>query len=151
MVGARYEAAGIAKHGAQMVAAAACVNAPKITVMMGGSFGAGNYAMCGRAFDPDFVFTWPNARIAVMGGEQAAGVMAEIAAAKRPLTKNEADKIKRPILARFAAESHPYYGSARLWDDGVIDPAQTREALMLALAACANAPRTPSRFGVFRM
>ena len=154
MVGEKYEAEGIAKHGAKMVAAVSCAQVPKITVIMGGSFGAGNYAMCGRAFDPDFVFAWPNARVAVMGGEQAAGVMAELAADKKPqkrISIAAASKIKKPILSQFERESHPYYGSARLWDDGVIDPSQTRDVLWLALSATANAPRDKTRFGLFRM
>lgn len=151
MVGARYESEGIAKHGAKLVAAVSCAQVPKITIIIGGSYGAGNYAMCGRAFDPDFLFTLPCARVAVMGGEQAAEVMRIIKSQKAKLSAAEARAMKKKITAQFEKESHPFYGSARLWDDGVIDPAQTREVLMLALAASANKPQTETRFGVFRM
>ena len=150
MVGEKHERAGIAKHGAKMVNAVACASVPKIGVIIGGSYGAGNYAMCGRAFDPDFLFAWPSARVAVMGGEQAAGVLREIAAA-RGAKKRETEAAARETLLQFERESDPYFGSARLWDDGVIDPAQTREVLALALAASAAKPRRPARYGVFRM
>ena len=150
MVGEKHERGGIAKHGAKMVNAVACASVPKIVVIVGGSYGAGNYAMCGRAFDPDFLFAWPSARVAVMGGEQAAGVLREIAAA-RGAKKRETESVARETLRQFERESDPYYGSARLWDDGVIDPAQTREVLKLALAASAAKPRGPARYGVFRM
>ena len=150
MVGRRHERAGIAKHGAKMVNAVACASVPKITVIIGGSYGAGNYAMCGRAFDPDFLFAWPSARTAVMGGEQAAGVLREIAAA-RGAKKRETEALARQTREQFDIESHPYFGSARLWDDGVIDPAQTRETLTIALAAAAGKPRRPPQYGVFRM
>ena len=150
MVGEKHERAGIAKHGAKMVNAVSCASVPKIGVIVGGSYGAGNYAMCGRAFDPDFLFAWPSARVAVMGGEQAAGVLREIALA-RGVNKREAEAAARETREQFARESDPYYGSARLWDDGVIDPAQTREVLKIALAACAAKPRKPPQYGVFRM
>ena len=150
MVGEKHERAGIAKHGAKMVNAVSCASVPKIGVIVGGSYGAGNYAMCGRAFDPDFLFAWPSARVAVMGGEQAAGVLREIALA-RGAKKREAESAARETREQFARESDPYYGSARLWDDGVIDPAQTREVLKIALSACAAKPRRPAQYGVFRM
>ena len=156
MVGQKYEAGGIAKHGAKLVTAVACAQVPKFTVLIGGSFGAGNYGMCGRAYDPRFLWMWPNARIAVMGGEQAAGVLAQVKqeqserAGKR-LGDDEVAAIKQPILEQYERQGHPYYSSARLWDDGVIDPAQTREVLGLALSAALNAPIEPTRFGVFRM
>ncbi len=151
MVGAKYEAEGIAKHGAKMVAAVSCARVPKITVIVGGSYGAGNYAMCGRAFDPDFVFAWPSARVAVMGGEQAADVMRRIRAQKTKLSAAAARAMTKKITEKFERESRPFYGTARLWDDGVIDPAQTREVLQIALAASAGKPREETRFGVFRM
>ncbi len=156
MVGQKYEAEGIAKHGAKMVMAVACANVPKITVLIGGSYGAGNYGMCGRAYDPRFLWMWPNARIAVMGGEQAAGVLAQVKQeqserAGKSLGDDEVAAIKQPILEQYERQGHPYYSSARLWDDGVIDPAQTREVLGLALSAALNAPIEPTRFGVFRM
>ena len=150
MVGEKHERGGIAKHGAKMVNAVSCASVPKIVVIVGGSYGAGNYAMCGRAFDPDFLFAWPSARIAVMGGEQAAGVLREIALA-RGAKKRATEALARETLKQFERESHPYYGSARLWDDGVIDPTQTREVLKLALAASAGKPRRPPQYGVFRM
>jgi len=156
MVGRKYESEGIAKHGAKMVTAVACAQVPKITIITGGSFGAGNYGMCGRAYDPRFLFMWPNARISVMGGEQAAGVLAQIK--KDNLTRNgdiwpEADEraFKQPIIDTYEAQGHPYYASARLWDDGVIDPAQTRDVLGLSISAALNAPIPDTRFGVFRM
>lgn len=156
MVGQKYEAGGIAKHGAKLVTAVACAQVPKFTVIIGGSFGAGNYGMCGRAYDPRFLWMWPNARIGVMGGEQAAGVLAQVKReqaerAGNTLSAEDEAKIKAPILAQYERQGHPYYSSARLWDDGVIDPAQTRELLALALSASLNAPIEPTRFGVFRM
>ncbi|TRX76450.1 carboxyl transferase domain-containing protein [Pseudomonas mangiferae] len=156
MVGQKYEAGGIAKHGAKLVTAVACARVPKFTVIIGGSFGAGNYGMCGRAYDPRFLWMWPNARIAVMGGEQAAGVLAQVKReqaerAGQQLGADEEAQIKRPILDQYERQGHPYYSSARLWDDGVIDPAQTREVLALALSASLNAPIEPTTFGVFRM
>ncbi len=156
MVGRQYEAGGIARHGAKMVHAVACADVPKFTVVIGGSFGAGNYAMCGRAYDPRFLFLWPNARISVMGGEQAAGVLAtvkqdQLAREGKSMSPEEEQAFKQPILDRYEAQGHPYYASARLWDDGVIDPADTRTVLALALSASLNAPIPESRFGVFRM
>lgn len=156
MVGRQYEAGGIAKHGAKMVNAVACANVPKLTVLIGGSFGAGNYGMCGRAYDPRFLFMWPNARISVMGGEQAAGVLAQVKrdkmqASGEDWSASEEQQFKQPIIDAYDAQGHPYYASARLWDDGVIDPADTRMVLGLALSACLNAPIEDTRFGVFRM
>jgi len=156
MVGGRYEAGGIAKDGAKLVTAVACAEVPKFTVIVGGSFGAGNYGMCGRAFGPRFLFTWPNSRISVMGGEQAASVLATIrrdALEARGETWPAADEeaFKAPIRERYEAEGDPYHATARLWDDGVIDPVQTRDVLGLALAAAYNAPVPETRFGVFRM
>ncbi|HKR92913.1 carboxyl transferase domain-containing protein [Novosphingobium sp.] len=152
MVGGKYEAEGIAKHGAKLVTAVATATVPKITVLIGGSFGAGNYGMCCRAYDPRFLFTWPNARISVMGGEQAASVLATVHRDAAKWTPEEAEAFKAPIRQKYENEGNPYYATARLWDDGVIDPAQTRDVLGLALAACLEAPipETP-RFGVFRM
>jgi 3-methylcrotonyl-CoA carboxylase beta subunit len=156
MVGSKYEAGGIAKQGAKMVMAVACANVPKLTVIVGNSFGAGNYGMCGRAYDPRFLWTWPNARISVMGGEQAAGVLAEVRQekltreGKRWLTE-EYEAFKANIRERYEAEGHAYYASARLWDDGVIDPADTRRVLGLGLTAALNAPIEKTEFGVFRM
>ncbi len=156
MVGRQYEAGGIAKHGAKMVTAVACANVPKLTVLIGGSFGAGNYGMCGRAYDPRFLFMWPNARISVMGGEQAAGVLAQIKRdqkekAGESWSKEEEAAFKQPTLDTYEKQGHPYYASARLWDDGVIDPAETRMTLGLALSAALNKPIDETRFGVFRM
>jgi len=156
MVGKQYEAGGIARHGAKMVHAVACANVPKFTVMIGGSFGAGNYAMCGRAYEPRFLFMWPNARISVMGGEQAAGVLAtvkqdQLAREDKAMTADEERAFKQPILDLYEKQGHPYYASARLWDDGVIDPADTRTVLGLAISAALNAPVEETRFGVFRM
>jgi len=156
MVGQKYEAGGIAKHGAKLVTAVACARVPKFTVIIGGSFGAGNYGMCGRAYDPRFLWMWPNARIAVMGGEQAAGVLVQVKQeqserAGKVLAENEAAAIRQPILEQYERQGHPYYSSARLWDDGVIDPAQTRDVLGLAISASLNAPIETTRFGVFRM
>ncbi len=156
MVGKKYEAGGIAKDGAKMVAAVACARVPKFTVIIGGSFGAGNYGMCGRAFDPRFIWMWPNARIAVMGGEQAANVLAQVK--RDALEKNgqawSADDeaaFKAPILEQYARQGSAYYASARLWDDGVIDPLATRDVLTLGLSAALNAPIEKTTFGVFRM
>jgi len=156
MVGRKYENEGIARHGAKMVTAVATVNVPKFTVIIGGSYGAGNYGMCGRAYSPRFLWMWPNARIAVMGGEQAASVLATVkrdgieAKGGRWSAEEEAE-FKRPLLEQFADQSHPYYASARLWDDGVIDPADTRRVLALGLSAALNAPIPDAKFGVFRM
>lgn len=151
MVGAKYEAEGIAKHGAKMVNAVSCAAVAKITVLIGGSYGAGNYAMCGRAFDADFLFTLPSARIAVMGGEQAADVLAQIAEAKQPLSDSQREALCQPVIEQFERESSPYYASARLWDDGIIEPLHLRPTLALALAACAGKPQQRTHFGVFRM
>lgn len=156
MVGRDAEAGGIAKHGAKMVTAVACANVPKLTVLIGGSYGAGNYGMCGRAYSPRFLFMWPNARISVMGGEQAANVLAQVQADRRARegkqwTDEEAAKLKRPVEERFEREGHPYFASARLWDDGVIDPKDTRRVLGAALQAALNAPIPETKFGVFRM
>jgi acetyl-CoA carboxylase carboxyltransferase component len=156
MVGKAYEAGGIAKDGAKMVHAVATANVPKITVVIGGSFGAGNYGMCGRAYDPRFLFSWPNARISVMGGEQAASVLATVrreAIERRgeAWSAEEEAQFKRPILEKYEREGSPYYSTARLWDDGVIDPAQTRDVVGLALSVCLNAPIAPYKVGVFRM
>ncbi len=156
MVGKQYEADGIAKHGAKLVTAVACAQVPKLTVLIGGSFGAGNYGMCGRAYDPRFLFMWPNARISVMGGEQAAGVLAQIKRdqmdkREQPWSEQQEADFKQPILDTYELQGHPYYASARLWDDGVIDPADTRMVLGLALSAALNRPIDETRFGVFRM
>jgi 3-methylcrotonyl-CoA carboxylase beta subunit len=156
MVGRKYEAEGIAKHGAKMVTAVSTVNVPKFTVIIGGSFGAGNYGMCGRAYSPRFLWMWPNARISVMGGEQAAAVLATvkrdgIEARGGAWSRDEEAAFKQPILDQFEHQAHPYYASARLWDDGVIDPAQTRRVLALAISASLNAPVPEPKFGVFRM
>lgn len=152
MVGGKYEAEGIAKHGAKLVTAVATATVPKLTVLIGGSFGAGNYGMCGRAYSPRFLFTWPNARISVMGGEQAASVLATVHRDAARWTPEEAEAFKNPIRQKYEDEGNPYYATARLWDDGVIDPAQTRDVLGLALAASLEAP-IPDRpaFGLFRM
>jgi 3-methylcrotonyl-CoA carboxylase beta subunit len=148
MVGRDYEAAGIAKHGAKMVTAVACARVPKFTVVIGGSYGAGNYSMCGRAYSPRFLWMWPNARISVMGGEQAASVLATVSG---EMTPDEEEAFKAPIRAQYEHQGNPYYSSARLWDDGVIDPADTRTVLGLALSAAANAPLEPVSYGIFRM
>lgn len=156
MVGEKYEVGGIAKDGAKMVTAVSCANVPKFTVIIGGSFGAGNYGMCGRAYDPRFLWMWPNARISVMGGEQAAGVLATV---KREgierqgenWSKKEEADFKEPIVKQYEKQGHPYYSSARLWDDGVIDPGDTRRVLGLSLSASLNAPIEDTQFGVFRM
>ncbi|MBA1148706.1 methylcrotonoyl-CoA carboxylase [Ectothiorhodospiraceae bacterium WFHF3C12] len=156
MVGRKYEAGGIAKDGAKLVTAVAATRVPKFTVIIGGSFGAGNYGMCGRAYDPRFLWMWPNARISVMGGEQAANVLAQVRrdglerrGESWPAEDEEA--FKRPIRDQYERQGHPYYASARLWDDGVIDPADTRMVLGLGISASLNAPIEPTRFGVFRM
>jgi 3-methylcrotonyl-CoA carboxylase beta subunit len=156
MVGRKYEAGGIAKDGAKLVTAVACARVPKITLVVGGSFGAGNYGMCGRAYGPRFLFMWPNARISVMGGEQAASVLATLRrdaleAQGRVWSPQEEEAFKAPIRASYETEGSPYYATARLWDDGVIAPAETRRVLSLAFSACLNAPIEPTRFGVFRM
>jgi 3-methylcrotonyl-CoA carboxylase beta subunit len=156
MVGKKYEAEGIAKHGAKMVTAVSTATVPKFTVIIGGSFGAGNYGMCGRAYSPRFLWMWPNARISVMGGEQAAAVLATvkrdgIEAKGGAWSAEEEAAFKQPILDQFAVQAHPYYASARLWDDGVIDPAHTRRVLALAISASLNAPIPEPKFGVFRM
>lgn len=156
MVGKQYEHGGIAKHGAKMVTAVACAKVPKLTVLIGGSFGAGNYGMCGRAYDPRFLFMWPNARISVMGGEQAAGVLAQVKREQKERmgenwTKEEEIAFKQPVIDTYEKQGHPYYASARLWDDGVIDPADTRLVLGLSLSAALNQPIEDTHFGVFRM
>jgi 3-methylcrotonyl-CoA carboxylase beta subunit len=156
MVGKQYEAEGIAKHGAKMVTAVSSVQVPKFTVIIGNSYGAGNYGMCGRAYEPRFLFTWPNSRISVMGGEQAAGVLAQVKRdqmdrAGETWTGEEEAEFKQPILDQYEKQGHPYYASARLWDDGVIDPAQTRQVLGLAISASLNKAIDDTRFGVFRM
>ncbi|KDM91699.1 carboxyl transferase domain-containing protein [Photobacterium galatheae] len=156
MVGQKYEAEGIAKHGAKMVMAVACANVPKFTVIIGGSYGAGNYGMCGRAYDPTLIWMWPNARISVMGGEQAAGVLAQVT---RDIKQRKGENwsaedeatFKRPIREQYEKEGSPYFASARLWDDGIIDPAQTRDVLGMALKAAHHAPAEDSQFGIFRM
>jgi len=152
MVGGKYEAEGIAKHGAKLVTAVATASVPKITVLIGGSFGAGNYGMAGRAYQPRFLFTWPNSRISVMGGEQAASVLATVHRDAAKWDEREAEAFKAPIRQKYEDEGNPYYATARLWDDGVIDPAQTRDVLGLALSACLEAPIPDKpQFGVFRM
>jgi 3-methylcrotonyl-CoA carboxylase beta subunit len=156
MVGKKYENAGIAKDGAKMVTAVACSHVPKFTVIIGGSFGAGNYAMCGRGYQPRFLWMWPNARISVMGGEQAASVLATVRrdgleGAGKSWSREEEDAFKTPIRDQYERQGHPYYATARLWDDGVIDPADTRRVLGLAISAALNAPIEKQRFGVFRM
>ena len=152
MVGGKYEAEGIAKHGAKLVTAVATAQVPKITVLIGGSFGAGNYGMCGRAYSPRFLFTWPNARISVMGGEQAASVLATVHRDADKWTAEEFESFKAPIRQKYEDEGNPYHATARLWDDGIVDPVQTRDVLGLSLAACLNAPVPEApRFGVFRM
>ena len=156
MVGKQYEAGGIAKHGAKMVNAVSNVNVPKFTIVIGNSYGAGNYGMCGRAYEPNFMFMWPTARISVMGGEQAAGVLAQVKRAQKTRlgeewSEEEEAKFKQPILESYEQKGHPYYASARLWDDGVIDPADTRQILALAISISMNKPIEESRYGVFRM
>ena len=149
MVGRKYEAGGIAKDGAKMVTAVATARVPKFTLILGGSFGAGNYGMCGRAYGPRFLWMWPNARISVLGGEQAASVLATVRGNFK--SKEEEAAFKQPILEQYERQGHPYYASARLWDDGVIDPADTRRLLGLAISASLNAPIEDTRFGLFRM
>jgi len=156
MVGRKYEAGGIAKDGAKLVTAVSTTSVPKITVIIGGSYGAGNYGMCGRAYDPRFLFMWPNARISVMGGEQAASVLAQVrrdnlTAQGKDWPKEAEEEFKSPIRAQYDTQGHPYYATARLWDDGIIDPADTRRIVGLSLSAALNAPIPPTRFGVFRM
>ena len=156
MVGRKYEAGGIAKDGAKMVTAVATARVPKFTMIVGGSFGAGNYGMCGRAYSPRFLWMWPNARISVLGGEQASSVLATvrrdgIEARGGTWSKDEENAFRRPILDQYEHQGHPYYASARLWDDGVIDPADARRLLGLAISASLNAPIEPTKFGVFRM
>ncbi|HYD64711.1 carboxyl transferase domain-containing protein [Azospirillum sp.] len=156
MVGRKYESGGIAKDGAKLVTAVACAQVPKFTMIIGGSFGAGNYGMCGRAYSPRFLWMWPNSRISVMGGEQAAGVLAQvkrdnIEAQGKNWPAEEEEAFKAPIRAQYEHQGHPYYASARLWDDGIVDPADTRMVLGLGLSASLNAPIPPTRFGVFRM
>ncbi|MFN4102213.1 MAG: carboxyl transferase domain-containing protein, partial [Pararhodobacter sp.] len=156
MVGRKYENEGIARHGAKMVTAVATTEVPKITMLVGGSFGAGNYGMAGRAYSPRFLWTWPNSRISVMGGEQAAGVLATV---RRDGIERQGGEwspedeaaFKRPTIEMFERQSHPLYASARLWDDGIIDPRKSREVLALSLRASLNAPVEPTRFGLFRM
>ncbi len=157
MVGKKYESEGIAKHGAKMVTAVSTVNVPKITVIIAGSFGAGNYGMCGRAYSPNFLFMWPNARISVMGGDQAAGVLSTVRnnglvhQGKAEMSESEREEFERPIKEKYEKEGSAYYSSARLWDDGIIDPASTREVVALALSAALNKEIGPTKFGVFRM
>jgi acetyl-CoA carboxylase carboxyltransferase component len=157
MVGRDAESGGIAKDGAKLVTAVSCVPVPKFTVIIGGSHGAGNYGMCGRAYDPRFLFMWPNARISVMGGPQAADVLATVKQDQRareglsPMSGEELDEFRRPILEKYETEGSPYYSTARLWDDGVIDPRDTRDVLGLAISASLNAPFPDNGYGVFRM
>jgi 3-methylcrotonyl-CoA carboxylase beta subunit len=156
MVGRKYEQDGIAKNGAKMVTAVACAKVPKLTILIGGSFGAGNYGMCGRAYSPRFLWMWPNARISVMGGEQAAAVLATVRrdalkAAGKDWSQQDEDAFKAPIRQQYESQGHPYYATARLWDDGVIDPGQTRRVLGLGISATLNAPVEHTQFGVFRM
>ncbi len=156
MVGSKYEAQGIAKDGAKLVNAVSTASVPKITLIIGGSYGAGNYGMCGRAFGPRFLWMWPNAKISVMGGPQAAGVLATVKRASierggNSWSDEDEASFKQPILDQFEKQSHPFYASARLWDDGIIDPRHTRDVISLSLQACANAPIEPTRFGLFRM
>jgi 3-methylcrotonyl-CoA carboxylase beta subunit len=153
MVGRDYEAGGIAKHGAKMVTAVACARVPKLTVVIGGSYGAGNYSMCGRAYSPRFLWMWPNARISVMGGEQAASVLATVRGDQvgESWTEQDQEAFKEPIREQYERQGNPYYSTARLWDDGVIDPADTRTVLGLALSVCAQAPLDAVSYGVFRM
>jgi 3-methylcrotonyl-CoA carboxylase beta subunit/propionyl-CoA carboxylase len=155
-VGREYERGGIAKDGAKMVHAVANSVVPKFTVVIGGSFGAGNYGMCGRAYEPRFLWMWPNARISVMGGEQAASVLTtvkreQLAREGKALAVDEEEGIRRPILEKYEHEGSPYYSTARIWDDGILDPARTRDALALGISASFNAPIPPPKFGVFRM
>jgi 3-methylcrotonyl-CoA carboxylase beta subunit len=156
MVGRKYENEGIARNGAKMVTAVATAAVPKFTIIIGGSFGAGNYGMCGRAFGPRFLWMWPNARISVMGGEQAASVLATVRRDGIELkggqwSAAEEEAFKAPIRNQYEVQGHPYYATARLWDDGIIDPADTRRVLALGLSASRNAPVEDTRFGLFRM
>ena len=156
MVGRDYEAGGIAKHGAKMVTAVACARVPKFTVVIGGSFGAGNYSMCGRAYSPRFLWMWPNARISVMGGDQAAAVLATIRRDQaesrgQEWSPDDQESFTAPIREQYETQGSPYYSTARLWDDGVIDPRETRRILGLALEAARHVPLEPVRYGVFRM
>jgi 3-methylcrotonyl-CoA carboxylase beta subunit len=156
MVGKQYESSGIAKHGAKMVTAVATAQVPKFTILIGGSFGAGNYGMCGRAYDPRFLFMWPNSRISVMGGEQAAGVLSQVTRDKKEKlgeswSESDEQNFKQPIIDNYEHQGHPYYASARLWDDGIIDPADTRQVLGLAISASLNEPIEETKFGIFRM
>lgn len=156
MVGRDAEANGIAKNGAKMVTAVACANVPKLTVIIGGSYGAGNYGMCGRAYSPRFMYMWPNSRISVMGGSQAAGVMAQITEEQhkrsgKTWTAEQSENLKKPIVELFEKEGSPYFSTARLWDDGIIDPADTRKVLGLSLAASLHNKGEKTKFGVFRM
>lgn len=156
MVGRKYENEGIAKHGAKMVHAVACANVPKLTLIVNGSYGAGNYGMCGRAYSPNFLFMWPNSRISVMGGRQAANVLATIKRTNKDRlgikwSAEKEEAFKEPIFNKYENESQAYFSSARLWDDGIIDPRQTRQVLGLALSAsCTKTPKT-TKFGIFRM
>jgi acetyl-CoA carboxylase carboxyltransferase component len=156
MVGRQYESGGIAKDGAKLVTAVACAQVPKFTVIIGGSFGAGNYGMCGRAFEPRQLWMWPNARISVMGGVQAASVLLAVRneggrAGSEPLSKAEQEAFKAPILAKYDCEGNPYYSTARLWDDGIIDPLDTRRVLAVGLQAARYRPARPTQYGIFRM
>lgn len=156
MVGQHYENRGIAKDGAKMVNAVACANVPKITMIIGGSFGAGNYGMCGRAYEPRFMWAWPNSRISVMGGEQAANVLTQVkidqlAKSKKSWSDKEISQFKTPILEQYEHQGHPYYASARLWDDGIVDPAQARQVLGLSLTSCHHSPTYHRNYGIFRM
>ena len=151
MVGSKAEAGGIAKHGAKMVHAVACAKVPKLTIIVGGSYGAGNYGMCGRSYNPRLLFMWPNARISIMGGEQAADVLATVNRNASTWTEAEREAFKKPIIEQFEKEGHPYFASARIWDDGIIAPTDTRRVLGLGLAMAANAPLEETKFGVFRM
>jgi 3-methylcrotonyl-CoA carboxylase beta subunit len=156
MVGRKYENGGIAKDGAKLVTAVATAQVPKMTLIIGGSFGAGNYGMCGRAYSPRFLWMWPNSRISVMGGEQAASVLATvrrdgIEARGGAWSKEDEESFKSPIRQQYEDQGHPYYATARLWDDGIVDPAQSRRVLGLSLSATLNAPIQATRFGLFRM
>jgi len=156
MVGSHAEANGIAKNGAKMVTAVACANVPKLTVLIGGSYGAGNYGMCGRAYSPRFLYMWPNSKISVMGGPQAAGVLAQITEEQykrsgKEFTQQLSDKITKPIVEQFEKEGSAYYSTARLWDDGIIDPADTRKVLGLSLTAALHNIGSGTKFGIFRM
>ncbi len=152
MVGRKYESGGIAKDGAKLVTAVSTTAVPKLTLIIGGSYGAGNYGMCGRAYDPRFLFMWPNARISVMGGEQAAGVLATVRSGSGRMDEGTGGGVQGDRYAtQYDTQGHPYYASARLWDDGIIDPADSRRVLGLALSAALNKPLQDTRFGVFRM